>query len=99
MVKDTTKSLKATEQYKLSNWSAYNESLKKRGSLTIWFDDNVKYSWLYNGKQKPGGETIYSDIAIEFCLTVRSLSADRRDGEKFNDTIRNELTSTELYSI
>lgn len=73
MVKDTTKTLKTKEQYKLSNWSAYNTSLKKRGSLTIWFDDDVKARWLYNGKKYPGGEILYSDIAIEFCLTIRSL--------------------------
>ncbi len=73
MVKDTTKSLKTKNQYKLSNWAEYNESLKKRGSLTIWFDDNVKNSWFYSGKKKPGGEIVYSDVAIEFCLTVRSL--------------------------
>jgi uncharacterized protein YfaA (DUF2138 family) len=24
--------------YKTRNWSAYNEALKRRGSLTIWFD-------------------------------------------------------------
>jgi IS5 family transposase len=73
MVKDTTKTLKVKERYKLNNWAEYNESLKKRGSLTIWFDDNVKDNWLYNSKQKPGGEIIYSDAAIEFCLTIRSL--------------------------
>jgi IS5 family transposase len=73
MVKDTTKSLKTKEKYKLSNWSEYNEGLKKRGSLTIWFDKDVKDTWLYNGKQKPGGEIVYSDVAIEFCLTIRSL--------------------------
>ena len=24
--------------YKTRNWPAYNEALKRRGSLTIWFD-------------------------------------------------------------
>ncbi len=73
MAKDTPKQIKPKERYRLNNWSEYNESLKKRGSLTIWFDDNVKDNWLYNGKQKPGGKKIYGDIAIEFCLTIRSL--------------------------
>jgi IS5 family transposase len=73
MVKDTTKQIKAKERYKLSNWSEYNKSLKKRGSLTIWFEEGMKDNWLYSGKQKPGGKIIYSEVAIEFCLTIRSL--------------------------
>jgi len=73
MTKDTSKPPKAKESYRLSNWSQYNESLKNRGSLTIWFDDQVKEDWLYNGAQKPGGKQIYAEVAIAFCLTIRSL--------------------------
>src|SRR5215213_1862858 len=73
MAKDNSKQLKAKEKYRLSNWSEYNKSLKNRGSLTIWFDDQVKQNWLYNGAQKPGGKQIYGEVAIAFCLTIRSL--------------------------
>ena len=27
--------------YKTRNWPAYNEALKRRGSLTIWFDPGM----------------------------------------------------------
>ena len=27
--------------YKSRNWPAYNEALKRRGSLTIWFDPEM----------------------------------------------------------
>jgi hypothetical protein len=27
-----------TPAYKIRNWPAYNEALKRRGSLMIWFD-------------------------------------------------------------
>ena len=64
---------KPRETYKLRNWSDYNKSLKNRGKLTIWLSDDVKSSWLYEESQKPGGEIIYSDVAIEFCLTIRHL--------------------------
>lgn len=64
---------KEKEVYKLRNWSEYNASLKNRGKLTIWLSDDVKSAWLYNGTQKPGGEVIYSDVAIEFCLTMKHL--------------------------
>ena len=73
MNKDTTRQQKVKERFKLSNWSSYNESLKKRGSLTIWFEAGMRANWLYNGRQKPGGQKIYGEVAIEFCLTIRSL--------------------------
>jgi len=64
---------KLREKYKLTNWSAYNKSLKNRGKLRIWLSDDVKSSWLYTASQKPGGEIIYSDVCIEFCLTIKHL--------------------------
>ena len=27
--------------YKTRNWPAYNEALKRRGSLTVWFDPEM----------------------------------------------------------
>ena len=64
---------KLREKYKLTNLSAYNKSLKNRGKLRIWLSDDVKSSWLYTASQKPGGEIIYSDVCIEFCLTIKHL--------------------------
>ncbi len=64
---------KPKEVYKLRNWSDYNNSLKKRGKITIWLSDDVASSWYYEGEQNPGGELVYSDVAIEFCLTLRHL--------------------------
>ena len=64
---------KPRECYKLTNWSDYNKGLKNRGKLTIWLSDEVKESWLYKAAQKPGGEVVYSDVAIEFCLTIKHL--------------------------
>ena len=29
--------------YKTTNWTAYNEVLKRRGSLTIWFDPEMDW--------------------------------------------------------
>ena len=57
----------------MTNWSAYNKSLKNRGKLTIWLSDDVKSSWLYKSSQKSEGEIIYSDVCIEFCLTIKHL--------------------------
>ena len=30
--------------YKTTNWTAYNEALKRRGSLTIWFDPEMNWN-------------------------------------------------------
>jgi hypothetical protein len=29
--------------YKTTNWAAYNGALKRRGSLTIWFDPEINW--------------------------------------------------------
>lgn len=75
MTKSTKKDLtnKPREKYKLSNWSSYNSSLKKRGSLEVWLSDELEKDWYYTGTQKPGGEQLYSDTCIEFCLTIKHL--------------------------
>ncbi|RQP12123.1 MAG: IS5/IS1182 family transposase, partial [Microbacteriaceae bacterium] len=31
-------------RYKTTNWSSYNSALKRRGSLTIWFDPSMIWS-------------------------------------------------------
>ncbi len=61
------------EKYKLSNWSSYNESLKKRGKITIWLSNEIKSGWVYGGKNKPGGKVKYGDLSIEFCLVMKYL--------------------------
>ena len=54
----------------LSN-DAYNMALKKRGSLTVWFDLTMTWEG-----QTPGGRgrrPSYSDAAIQTCLTLKVL--------------------------
>ncbi|MBF0298732.1 MAG: IS5 family transposase [Oligoflexia bacterium] len=59
-------------KYKISNWKEYEQGLKNRGSLTIWFSDDAISAWspLAISKKK-GGQQLYSDMAIETALTVR----------------------------
>lgn len=64
---------KGKDKYKILNWSEYNKSLIKRGSITIWINEEVIKSWNYEGKQKQGGKKIYSDLAIEVCLSIKKL--------------------------
>ena len=49
--------------YKTKNWPAYNEALKRRGSLTIWFDPAMTWEATPTGKR--GRQPDYSDAAIQ----------------------------------
>lgn len=57
--------------YKTRNWPAYNEALKRRGSLTIWFDPEMTWDAAPTGRR--GRQPTYSDAAIQTCLTMRVL--------------------------
>ncbi|WP_411837301.1 IS5 family transposase [Paracoccus sp. ME4] len=61
----------APPTYKTRNWSAYNEALKRRGSLTVWFD--AEMIWKAEPTGKRGRQPAYSDAAIQTCLTMKVL--------------------------
>jgi len=55
-------------------WSEYNSNLKKRGNITFWLCDDLKDVWLSTEKVRGTGKTqIYSEKAIEICLTLRAV--------------------------
>ena len=56
---------------KTRNWSAYNDALRRRGSLTIWFDPAMPWEAAPTGKR--GRQPDYSDAAIQTCLTMKVL--------------------------
>jgi len=58
-------------QYKTRNWAEYNLSLKKRGSLSIWFDPEMVWEAAASGRR--GRQQAYSDAAIQACLTLKVL--------------------------
>ena len=57
--------------YKTRNCPAYNEALKRRGSLTIRFDPAMTWEATPTGKR--GRQPDYSDAAIQTCLTMKVL--------------------------
>ena len=57
--------------YKIKNWRANNEVLKRRGSLAIWFDPEMTWEAKPTGKR--GRQPIYNDAAIKTCLTMKVL--------------------------
>jgi len=61
----------APPAYKTRNWAAYNEALKRRGSLTIWFDPAMTWEAAPTGKR--GRQSAYSVAAVQTCLTMKVL--------------------------
>ena len=71
--------------YKTRNWPAYNDALKRRGSLTIWFDPAMAWEAAPTGKrgrqpvssgeedQKTVRGTVFPTNAIQTCLTMKVL--------------------------
>jgi hypothetical protein len=57
--------------YKTRNWPACNEALKRRGSLTIWFDPEMSRDAVPAGRR--GRQRTYSDAAIQACLSMKVL--------------------------
>lgn len=57
--------------YNTRTWPAHNEALKRRGSLTIWFDPAMTREAAPPGKR--GRQPEHSDAAIQACLTMKVL--------------------------
>lgn len=60
-------------RYRVKNWRDYNEALRMRGDVSVWFEDGAAGAWHAPRRKDPGGQAVYSDVAIEVCLTLRSV--------------------------
>ena len=60
-------------RYGIRNWPAYEDGLKRRGDLTLWIDETAVAGWAAPRRQSPGGQRLYSDVAIGLVLTLRLL--------------------------
>ena len=58
------------QKYRVTNWTEYNESLRQRGDLTVWINDDALARWSAPRRTTRGGHRLYSDLAIELCLTL-----------------------------
>jgi hypothetical protein len=57
------------KRYRVTNWAMYNESLRQRGDLTVWFNSDTLKLWAAPRRLSRGGQPRYSDMAITICLT------------------------------
>src|SRR3954469_18883357 len=61
------------QRRKVTNWPAYDASLRQRGSLTVWFTDEAIAAWRAEPRTTRGGRPWYSELAILTALTLRAV--------------------------
>lgn len=61
----------APQKYRTTNWKTYNEALTARSSLLILFDPKMNRHGQPSGKR--GRSQMFSDEAIQFCLSIKCL--------------------------
>src|SRR4051812_50218338 len=61
------------QKRKVTNWRDDDESLRRRGSLTVWFSDEAVEAWKAERRTSRGGQPEYSDLAILTALTFKAV--------------------------
>ena len=64
---------RAQTKFRVENWPAYEAPLRRRGDITIWFDEAAVAAWNAPASGLPGGQRKYSDLAISTTLTLRTV--------------------------
>lgn len=65
---------KTKAKYRLRNWKNYNQSLVNRGSLTIWFSEDVISAWRHQARTgKRGHPQNYTETAILTMATLQEV--------------------------
>jgi len=60
------------QRHKVTNWPAYDASLRQRGDLTVWFTEEAIEAWAAELRTSRGGQAWYSPLAILTALTLRA---------------------------
>src|SRR4051794_41110647 len=61
------------QKRKVTNWRDDDESLRRRGSVTVWFSDEAVEAWEAERRTSRGGQPEYSDLAILTALTFKAV--------------------------
>lgn len=70
-IKTSGMSKPSPSRYRTTNWLSYTASLRERGSLLVWLDKDM--TWLAPHDGSPGRPAVFSDAAIQICLTIKVL--------------------------
>jgi hypothetical protein len=73
------------QKRRIINWPQYNQALVQRGSITFWFDRDIRKVWFHKktGPTGRGLDKTFSDEALKVCLMLRlhyHLSLRAREG-------------------
>ena len=60
-------------EYRVRNWREYEQGLRARGDVTVWFSEEATANWVSRSTGARGGPRLYSDLAIETSLTLRTV--------------------------
>lgn len=60
-------------RYKVTNWPEYNQALRRRGDITIWFTEEAIAGWRPARTGARGRPLEYSDLAIETAGFIRQV--------------------------
>ena len=71
--KRTYRRPKYTTTYRVKNWREYEQSLRDRADITLWLSQDAIDAWTSPKTERPCGQRVYSDIAMETALTLRWL--------------------------
>src|ERR1035438_345234 len=58
-------------KFSVKNWAEYDAGLRRRGSLTLWVSAEVLDGWQAARRTTPGGQSSYSELAIETGMMLR----------------------------
>jgi hypothetical protein len=69
----TADTISPKQRHRMTNWAAYDATLRARGSLTIWFSEEAVSGWRAEPRITRGGQPVYSALAITTALTLRAV--------------------------
>ena len=79
----------------MTNLPEYNEALRQRGDITIWFTEDVLAAWRPAKTDARGRPQEYSDLAIETALFIRQVfHLPLRQTEGFMNSLTRLMSST-----
>src|SRR4051794_34796973 len=61
------------QRHRVTNWAEYDDALRQRGSLTVWFTEAAVAAWRAEPRATRGGQPWYSPLAILTGLTLRAV--------------------------
>lgn len=63
------------QRHKITNWSDYNEALRRRGDIEVWLSDDAIEQWYEKDQVNHGSgqPKVYSDFAILVCHEIRQV--------------------------